>query len=120
MDVDTTMLAVVDFIMSHDGITVGADLDACQSVAVYVIVLDQTTAFTKNINAALMPVVNLISTDGRIRVGSDPYTRKVIRVNPVFNELALARFMHVNASRLSVVNFTAYYSWVCSSYNYAT
>jgi hypothetical protein len=66
-----------------------------------------------------MAIVNLISADSRIRVGGDPYARKVVGVNPIFNELALTRFMHVNAPRLPVVNFTAYHRRVRSSYNYS-
>jgi hypothetical protein len=66
VDVDATVLAVMDFIVPHDWITVGADLYACQSVAVNIVVLNQTAAFSKYVNATLVAVVDFIPTDGRI------------------------------------------------------
>lgn len=118
MDVDAPVLAVVYLIVSDDRIAVGADLDACQGISVYVIVLNQTAAFTKNINAALVSIVNFIPTNGWIRVGRDPHAGKIVRMNPVLDELSLARFVHVDTTRLTVVNFATYHSWVCSSYWY--
>lgn len=33
MHIDPSVLPVVDLVVPHDGVTVGADLDACQGVA---------------------------------------------------------------------------------------
>jgi hypothetical protein len=54
------MLSMVDFIMSYYRIAIGSDLDACQSITVYIIVLNQTTALAKYIHTPLVAVVNLI------------------------------------------------------------
>lgn len=32
MDIDPSVLPVMDLVVPHDGITVGADLDACQCI----------------------------------------------------------------------------------------
>ena len=66
MNVDATVLTVMDLIVSHDRITVGADLYACQGVAVNIVVLNQTAAFSKYVNTALVAIVDFVPTDGRI------------------------------------------------------
>ena len=42
VDVDASVLAVVDLVVTHDRIAVGSDLNARQRVAVDVVVLDKT------------------------------------------------------------------------------
>ena len=54
------MQSVVDFVVSDDRITPSPHLDSCQCVPIDVIVLNQTTTFSKYVYAALMSIVDLV------------------------------------------------------------
>lgn len=77
-----------------------------------VIVLDKSTPIPKDIHATLQAIVDLIPPNGGIAVGGDPHTSILIGVNLVLDELAHAVFMDVDATRLAIVDLTAYYGWV--------
>lgn len=66
--------------------------------------LDQATAFAKDVDTALVPVVDLVLTYCRIGVRGDPYAGKVIAVNAILYELTESVFVHVNAASLPVMN----------------
>ena len=66
MDVDSAMLAVVDFVVTDYWITIGTYLNSGQSVAVNVVVFDEAASFSENVDSTLMPVVDLVPPDSRI------------------------------------------------------
>ena len=104
MNVDASVLTVMDFIVADDGVAVGSNLNTGQGVAVDVVVLDETAPLAEDVDAALVAVVDLVASDGRIRIRSDPDAREIVRVDAVLDELALTRFVHVNSTRLTVVD----------------
>lgn len=53
MDVDTSMLAMVNFIMSDYRVTISPDLDASQGVAINIIMFNQPPTFSEDINTSL-------------------------------------------------------------------
>jgi len=54
------MKSMVDFVVSDDGVAASPHLNSCQCIAVDVIVLNQTAAFSKYVYAALMSVIDLV------------------------------------------------------------
>lgn len=88
MDIDAAVLPMVDFVMSYDWIACCTDLNASESVAINIVMLDQSSTFAKYVNTTLMTVVNLIFTYGWIGVRRDPNASKVIAVNSIFDELS--------------------------------
>lgn len=65
--------------------------------------LNETAALAEYVHAALVAVVYLIAAYGGIAVGSDPDSRKVVRVYLVVDELSKAGLVHVDAAGLTVV-----------------
>ena len=65
--VDTTMLAVVNTIETHDRITLCTYLNTGESVAVDVVCLNQTTTFAKDVYAALVTGVDLVLAANAMR-----------------------------------------------------
>ena len=68
-----------------------------------VVVLDQSATFAEDVHAALVAVVDLVPADGRIRIGGDLHTGKIIGMNPVLDELALTGFVDVDAACLALL-----------------
>ena len=58
--VDAAVLTVVDLIVSHYRVAVGADLYPRECVAVDVVVLYETAALAKDVHSTLVAIVNLI------------------------------------------------------------
>ena len=58
--INAAMLAMMDLVVSHDGIAVGSYLDASQCIAVDVVILHQAPPLPEYVHAALMPVKYLI------------------------------------------------------------
>lgn len=115
VNVDATMLAMVDLVVSNDRVRSGPNLYPGQRVAVNVVVLDEATPFTENVNASLMTVVNLVAPDSRVRLWCDPHPGEVIRMDSVVDELAAAWLMHVDAARLAVVDLAPHHGRVGTS-----
>ena len=65
MDVNTTVKAVMNPVLSDDGITVGTDLDTGKSVAMDVIVLDQSPTVSKHVYTTLLTVVYFVVPDDK-------------------------------------------------------
>lgn len=64
MHVDASMLSMMDFVVSYDGIRSSTDLNARESVAINIVMFDESTAFAEDVHAALMAIVNLILAYG--------------------------------------------------------
>lgn len=54
----STVLAVVDLVVSDDWTAVGPDLYSCQGIAVDVVSFDEASAVAENINTALIAIEN--------------------------------------------------------------
>lgn len=54
----STVLAVVDLVVSDDWTAVGPDLYSCQGIAVDVVSFDEASAVTENIHTALIAIKN--------------------------------------------------------------
>jgi len=74
VDIYAAVLAMVDLIVPHYGIAVGADLNPRQRITINVIVLYKTATLAKDVHATLVPVVDLVLADGGIAVGGYPDT----------------------------------------------
>ena len=59
------MLPVVDLVVPDDGAAVGADLDACQRVAVDVVALYEAPAVAEDVDSTLVPVEDGVAPAGR-------------------------------------------------------
>lgn len=135
----SSVLAIVDLVVSDNGTTICPDLDSCQGVAVDVISFDEASAIAEYINTTLVAVKNgvaptsatkhtlgrtsvsfaaLYSTGGlhwpygRIAVRCDPHPSKVICKDLIFNELAATLFVHIDATSLTVMDLAANHSWI--------
>lgn len=63
----STVLAVMDLVVSDDWTAVGPDLYSCQGIAVDVISFDEASAIAENINTALVAVENGVAPISRER-----------------------------------------------------
>lgn len=68
------VLAMMDLVVTHYGITIGANLNPCQSISVNVIVFDKTPTLAKDVHSSLVSVVDLVLADRWIAVGGYPDT----------------------------------------------
>lgn len=59
-NVDSPVETVVDSVASYDRIAASSYLNARQSIAVNVVLLDQSVTLSKDVNATLMTIVNFI------------------------------------------------------------
>lgn len=116
MDINASVLTVVDFVVPHNWITVGTNLYTRKCVSIDVVVFDETTPLPKNVYSALVSVVNLIPSNGWVWVGRDPHPGKVVGVNTILNKLTLSRFVHVYATRLPVMDFASHHCRISASW----
>lgn len=82
--------------------------------------LNQPTTFAKNVNAALMAIVNFIAANRRITIRCNPNTREIITVYFVVDKLAQTVFVHVDAASLAVMNFTMYDGGISAGLDFET
>lgn len=54
----STVLAIMDLVVSDNGTTICSDLDSCQGIPVDVISFDEASAVAKYINTALVAIKN--------------------------------------------------------------
>lgn len=71
------MLTVVNLVVSHYWVAVCANLDSSESVAIDVVVLNETAPLAKDVHTALVPVVDLVfptdTEQGRVITGPDAF-----------------------------------------------
>lgn len=66
MHINASMLSMMDFVVSNDGIRSSTDLNSRESISINIVVLDESTTFAEDVHATLVSIVNLIFTYGRI------------------------------------------------------
>lgn len=118
MDVNPPVLPVMYLIVPHDRIAVGPYLNPRQRIPVNIIVLDQSSSFPEDVNAALVSVVDLIPTDRWVAVRSDPDASEVVRVDLVVDELAETVLVDIYATRLAMVDLTVDDCRICASFHF--
>lgn len=106
MHVYAAVLAVMDLVVPDDRTAVCPDLDSCQGVTVDVIPFNEAPAITKDINTTLVAIKNGIAPYCGIAVRGDPHPCKVICIDLVFNELASALFVYIDAPCLTMMDLT--------------
>lgn len=79
---------------------------------------NKSSTFSKYINSPLVSIINIITTYSRITIRSDPNTSKIIAMNSIINKLTKTIFMNIDATCLTMMNFTLYYRWISSSFNF--
>lgn len=107
VNVDSAMLSVVDFIVTNNRIGIRADLNACQSVAVNIVVLNKAATFSKNVHSALMSIVDVVPAYRWITVRCYPDASEVVRVDFIHEELSSSIFMDINTTGLPMVDLTS-------------
>lgn len=65
-----------------------------------------------------MAIVNLILANRWITARSDPHAGKVVRMDAVLDKLTQTILVHVDATRLSVMDFTLDNSWIGASFHF--
>ena len=107
MDIKTTMLPMMDPIVSNNRVRIRPDLNSSERVPIDVVVFDHTAPVTEYVDTALVTVVDLVPTDGWVGVRRDPNPSVRVGMDFVFNELTEPVFVDVNAACLPVVDFAA-------------
>lgn len=85
--VNTSVMAVVNFIAANNWIWSSSNLDARQIILINVILFDKTPSFTKNINTTLRAIIYFIFTYCRIGMRRYPYASKCIIIYTIFQKL---------------------------------
>jgi len=81
---------------------------------------NKSSAFTEYINSTLVSIIYIITPYCRIAVRSYPNTSKIVTMNFVINKLTKTIFMNIDATCLTMMNFTMYNRWISSSFDFKT
>lgn len=76
------------------------------TLTVNIVVFNEAATFSKNVHSSLLSVVNFIPSDGRVAIAGYPHASKIIRMNPIIDELTQSVFVNVNTAGLAVMYFT--------------